>query len=62
MEGGTWNLDIYKTKIKEQYQWEEKLLTFVEKDPTLNDQQKKVIKDRINERIKNIEGELNQSE
>ena len=40
----------------------EKLLTFVEKDSTLNDQQKKVIKDRINERIKNIEGELNQSE
>ena len=54
------DLDAYKIKIKEQYQWEEKLLNLVENDLTLNDQQKKVIKCRINERKKNIEGELNQ--
>ena len=62
VEGGTWNLDIYKTKIKEQYQWEEQLLIFVEKDPELNDQQKKIIKDRINERKKIIEEELKNSQ
>ena len=36
-----WDIDMYKKKIKEQYQWESKLLQFVEKDPHLNDEQKR---------------------
>ena len=58
---GKWDFDTYKNKINLQYQWEEKLLQFVEKDPALNDQQKKVLKDRLNERKKIIEEELKQS-
>ena len=48
----------YKKKIKSQYQWETKLLTFVDKDPNLNDAQKKILKERINKRKKIIEEEL----
>ena len=56
-----WDLDMYKKKIKEQYQWESKLLQFVEKDPHLNDEQKKVLKERVNNRKKIIEKELTQN-
>ena len=60
VNGGLWDENTYKKKIEEQYQWEDKLLQLVEIDSDLNDQQKYVIKDRVNERKKIIEGELSQ--
>jgi hypothetical protein len=44
IQDGIWDLDKYKKNIMEQYKWEVKLLQFVEKDPSLNEQQKKSIK------------------
>ena len=61
VDKGKWDFNAYRNKIQLQYQWEEKLLQFVEKDPSLNNQEKKVIKDRLNERKKIIEEELKQS-
>ena len=58
VENGTWNLDIYKSKIKEENDWEKKLLDLAENDTSLNEIQKQIIKIRINNRIKLIEGEL----
>ena len=60
VNGGLWDANTYKKKIEEQYQLEGKLLQIAETDPDLNDEQKKVIKDRVNERKKIIEGELSQ--
>ena len=45
----------------EQYKWEVKLLQFVEKDPSLNEQQKKVLKDRVNKRKQIIDAEIKQN-
>ena len=53
-----WDFEAYKKKITEQYKWEKKLLQFVEKDIILNSEQKNVIKERVNNRIKIIEEEL----
>ena len=53
-----WDFETYKKKIKDQYLWESKLLQFVEKDPSLNDKQKNIIKERVNRRKKIIEDEL----
>ena len=53
-----WDFEMYKKKIKEQYQWESKLLLFVEKDPSLNEEQKNILKQRVNERKQIIEKEL----
>ena len=50
--------DNYKKKIKVEYEWESKLLVFVEKDPILNDAQKKILKERVNNRKKILEDEL----
>ena len=61
IENGIMDFEGYKKKIKNQYQWETKLLTFVDKDPNLNDAQKKIIKERINKRKKIIEEELTQN-
>ena len=61
VQDGVWNLDTYKKKILEQYKWEVKLLLFVEKDPSLNEQQKKVLKDRVNKRKQIIDTELKQN-
>ena len=58
VEKGAWDFNMYKKKIQEQYQWEKKLLLFVEKDTHLNDKQKTVIKKRVNDRLKLIEQEL----
>ena len=60
IEDGVWDLNAYKKKIAEQFKWESKLLLFVEKDPTLNDQQKKILRERVNARKKIIEDEINQ--
>ena len=54
----TWDFEVYKKKIKEQYAWEKKLLFFTDKDPTLNAEQKNIIKTRVNDRLKIIEEEL----
>ena len=61
VENGTWNLDIYKSKIKEENDWEKKLLDLAGNDTSLNDIQKQIIKIRINNRIKLIEGELSKN-
>ena len=60
IEDEIWDLNAYKQKIAEQFKWESKLLLFVEKDPTLNDQQKKILRERVNARKKIIETEMNQ--
>ena len=48
----------YKIKIKNQYNWESKLLIFVEKDISLVETQTKIIIQRVNNRKKIIEEEL----
>ena len=58
IQNETWDFEMYKKKIKDQYAWEKKLLFFTDKDPTLNTEQKNIIKTRINERLKIIEDEL----
>ena len=58
VQDGLWDLPMYQKKVKEQYQWEQKLLIFVEKDPKLSAKQKQVIRDRCNNRKKVIEEEL----
>ena len=57
IQDGVWDFDTYKKNIMEQYKWEVKLLLFVEKDPSLNEQQKKVLKDRVNKRKQIIDTE-----
>ena len=61
VQDGVWDLNVYKKKIMEQYKWEVKLLQFVEQDPTLNEQQKKVLKDRVTKRKQIIDTELKQN-
>ena len=58
IQDGIWDFEMYKKKIKEQYTWESKLLLFLEKDPSLNEQQKNILKERINNRKLIIEDEL----
>ena len=58
VENGTWDLDQYKKKIKEEQDWEKKLLDLSGNDSSLDDAQKRIIKARIKERIKIIQGEL----
>ena len=61
VEDGIINLAVYKKKIQEQYKWEQKLLIFVEKDPSLTKTQKTILIDRVNKRKKLIEEELTQN-
>ena len=61
VENGTWDLNMYKNKIKEQKDWEEKLLLLAENDNSLDNTQKKIVKARINTRIKLIDKELSQN-
>ena len=61
VENGTWDLNMYKSKIKEQKDREEKLLLLAETDNSLDDTQKKIVKARINTRIKLIDKELSQN-
>ena len=58
IQDGIWDFEMYKKKIKEQYAWESKLLLFLEKDPSLNEKQKNILKERINNRKLIIEDEL----
>ena len=61
VENGTWDLNMYKSKIKEQRDWEEKLLSLAENDNSLDNTQKKIVKARIDNRIKLIDKELSQN-
>ena len=58
IQDGIWDFEMYKKKIKEQYQTESKLLIFVDKDPVLSQNQKDKVKERVNNRKKIIEEEL----
>ena len=58
IQDGIWDFEMYKKKIKEQYQYESKLLLFVDKDPVLSQNQKDKVKERVNNRKKIIEEEL----
>ena len=60
IQDGIWDLDKYKKEIANQFKWEAKLLSFVEKDPTLNDEQKKILKERVKARQSIIEDEIKQ--
>ena len=61
IKDGIWDFEIYKKKIKNQYSWEDKLLISLEKDSSLNEQQKTILKERINKRKIIIEEELKQN-
>ena len=58
IESGSWDFEMYKKKIKEQYTWETKLILYADKDQSLNEEQKNILKERINNRKKIIEEEL----
>lgn len=60
IEKKTWNIHTYQEKIKEQKEGEEKLLALVAQEPNLNEEQKEILKERINERKNIIQEELNQ--
>ena len=62
VEEGILDVEGYRKKIKAEYQYESKLLQFVEKDPKINEAQKKIIIERVNKRKKKIEEELTQNE
>ena len=61
VSSGTWNVEKYKAEIRNQYKWEVKLLQFADKDPTLNEQQKKALKDRVEARKNIIDKELKEN-
>ena len=56
-----WDLNMYKSKIQEEKDWEQKLLLLAQNDTSLDDNQKKMLKCRINERIKLIDIELSKN-
>ena len=60
IENGVWDFDMYKKKIKEQSDWESKLLFFLTKDPILSPNQKAELKKRVEKRIQIIKQELAQ--
>ena len=61
IEGGIWDLNKYKQEIMKQNKNEAKILLFLEKDPQLNEEQKKIVKARIEERKQIIDKELKQN-
>ena len=58
LENGSWDSDRYKKEIMNQYNLEEKLLVFADRDPKLNAEQRKILKERIEERKKIIDDEI----
>ena len=60
IENQTWTLTVYRSKIKEEYEGDNYLLTLVDNEYGLTKEQKEIIKDRINDRKSIIENELNQ--
>ena len=61
VEDGLWDLNRYKQELVKQFKLESKLLLFADKDPTLNDEQRKTLKDRLTERKNLIDKELKQN-
>lgn len=61
IEKKTMNFNTYKQKIKEEKDNDDNLLLLVDKEPNLNEEQKEILKERINERKNIIEEELNQN-
>ena len=61
IEGGIWDLNKYKQEILNQYKWESTIIQYMEKDPNLKEEQKKVLKARIEERRKLIDKEIKDS-
>jgi hypothetical protein len=61
VEKKTWNVNTYKAKIQEEKLWEENNLVLVEKDFSLSEKQKEIIRERINNRKNIIEEELKQA-
>ena len=61
VEDGLWDLNRYKQELIKQFKLESKLLLFADKDPTLNDEQRKTLKDRLTERKNLIDKELKQN-
>ena len=60
IEDGAWDFDTYKKKIGGENQWENKLLQFCEKDPSLSPAQKNELKKRVEKRMAIIKQELEQ--
>ena len=58
LENGSWDSDRYKKEIMNQYNLEKKLLIFADRDPKLNAEQRKILKERIEERKKIIDDEI----
>ena len=61
IEGGIWDLNKYKQEILNQYKWESTIIQYMEKDANLKEEQKKVLKARIEERRKLIDKEIKDS-
>ena len=61
IEGGIWDLNKYKQEILNQYKWESTIIQYMEKDTNLKEEQKKVLKARIEERRKLIDKEIKDS-
>ena len=61
VEDGDMDLEGYKSMIKIEKEWEEKYLGFVGKEANLTQEQKEIIKKRINERKDAIDEELNKN-
>ena len=61
IEKGTWDLNLYKNKIKEELNDEKNLLISTENEYNLTETQKNILKERLNERINILEGELNEA-
>ena len=59
IENGTWNLSLYKSKIKEEYDGEIILLQNAENEPYLAENQRQTLRNRISERKNILEGEIN---
>ena len=62
VQDGIWDLTAYKKELIKEFNWDNKLLSvFVDKDPSLKEEQRKVLKDRIIERKKIIDEEIKQN-
>ena len=61
VQDGKWDLEKYKEKIKEEKDWDKKLIELLANDTSLEETQKKITKGRIMYRIKIIDDELSKN-
>ena len=61
VQDGKWDLEKYKEKIKEEKDWDKKLIELLANDTSLEETQKKITKGRIMNRIKIIDDELSKN-